>query len=53
MLEHLGSSVYSYTKNKEVNSKEYVDKISKAITAAMPEIEKYFSDISKEKYGLE
>lgn len=53
LLKYNGYSINPVTKNEDVNSKEYVDKISKAITVAMPEIEKYFSNKSKEKYGLE
>lgn len=53
LLKYNGYSINPVTKNKDVNSKEYVDKISNAITVAMPEIEKYFSDKSNEKYGLE
>lgn len=47
------SPIASMTSNEEVNSQEYVDKISEIISANIDEIKKWFSDYSKEKYSLE
>lgn len=52
VIQCSSSSIETTTDNQEVNTKEYIDKISKAITNNMEKIENYFTDFSKKKFGL-